>query len=1597
MKRIGRVMFYILLCLLLVGGLVAVLIRYAPVQDYLAKRTVALLSYQLGTTVSISHFDWNLFKDIDLRDFYLADKRGDTLLYAHSLTAQISYWSIWHNSINLKTVKLDGALVNLYTDSNGKNNLSELFASPDKVTSSAPSNDKPFAWQIGLKRLELTHTKFKIRDDQAANSVSVQVTDCSLNLHELALQQHKIDIANIAINGVDVRVTNIPTAPTANDTTSKPVHFLPAGWMIRWDNLGLTHATFGYHIPSTTAPKVTTGRINFADLGVKDIRLLTGKGLAIGDTIQLQIADLHAVEQSGFVLEKLSTSARISNQQILFDSLNLLTPHSHIQNYLSFDYRDFRDFNQFLNKVSIHSQLRDTRVLLSDLNYFFPGLEPVMHNVVQISGDIKGPISDLHLKKISIELGQHTILKGNFFAQGLPHLQETFLNLRVDQLVTDVYDLQRIYPTATLPSNLSTLGTIRFHGDFDGFPSDFVTRGALITDNGSANTDLNFKYNVQTGKSAYSGNLALTEFDLGKWFNDPKTFGKVSLSTKVNGSGIKLETLNATLDGQVAEMRLMGYDYKGLIINGNVKGKYFSGQFGIKDPNLDAEFKGTVDIGQAVPEFHFATTLRRADLYALHLTPNPMQLNGTFNANFKGKRPDDLVGSFDVQHLHIQRGKFGADINKTQVDASLLPDGQKQISLRSDNIDADIKGKFSFQELPKAIRNYINYTVTKNFEDTASIAPQQFTFDIKLYDSSTVWQLIDTNIRMVRNSTIKGELNSQRHIFNITASIPELTYSNIRLKRFNLDGKSQEGKLDATVSVDKVYMADSLLIDTFATHSYSEGDEFRFDMLVADAHEYNRAALTAYLTPLKGSVDMRFLPSEVWLGGNRWAFAPGNKIHIKNKQITSENLIFGHEDQSIKVDAYLKNDTSTSLRLSLNETSLGDFMNIFSKQQAREIKAVINGHAIIEDVFAKPSIQADIEARDVTLGNIPLGNLKVKSILDESQKKLNISGLLLSDKSNVAVAGYYSLDKRELRVNADMGAVDLNFLNYPLFNRYVKNVKGTVKGKVNVSGPLDALNYTGTVRINNAVMTVSYLNTQYTLNDEDIELRDGYIDVGAVDIVDRFNHIAKGTGRIYHHHFKDIELDLHVNATNTEMLNTTALDLPIFYGNAFAKGTIDFTGIVPAVNIRAYASVNKNTHCYIPISSSYETNKYSFYRFIDSRADTIKTKVREIRPTGINFVLDLDVNPDGVIDIILDPSSGDVLTSSGRGNLKIEVLRTGEFNIYGQYEIDHGSYLFTLQNIINKRFELDKGGTITFNGDAYKAVLQANAVYQVRTSTYDLINELISPTDKESQQRAKNRIVTDLLLKLKGPLQNPEVAFDIRPIDPDPLIRTLVDNKVQIIRNNETELNKQVFGLLVMNRFLPTSTSLFGNDISNGKSISGNVANTMSEFLSSQLSLYLSNFFDNINVKDFDVNLNFKQYDQVDLANADNNFNTRRELQLALTKRFFSNRLSINVGGNVDFGSNTVTQNSTKNTYYTGDFQIEYNLDKSGVWRAKAFNKYDYDNFNQRNRNRTGLGLSFRKDFDNWGDLFKRRPRSPKPEPIKQSGKKEEPLSPKQD
>jgi hypothetical protein len=362
------------------------------------------------------------------------------------------------------------------------------------------------------------------------------------------------------------------------------------------------------------------------------------------------------------------------------------------------------------------------------------------------------------------------------------------------------------------------------------------------------------------------------------------------------------------------------------------------------------------------------------------------------------------------------------------------------------------------------------------------------------------------------------------------------------------------------------------------------------------------------------------------------------------------------------------------------------------------------------------------------------------------------------------------------------------------------------------------------------------------------------------------------------------------------------------------------------------------------LSSTSEVKEFEFLTFVN-KADSSYINTEELpdisaseKKSRIKLGLDLAVTPDAEIQILIDPKVGDILRARGRGNLKINVDPSVElFNITGDYSIEDGDYNFTLPNfsIVSHKFTINKGSRIRFNGDITNAELDVTASFKVRTSLSALF-----PDDS-----LRNYPVECQLL-ITGRMTNPTLRFNIDIQNIDPEKKSQFANLV----NTEEKMVKQFISLLVLRAFIPEQS--FTNQDLGSSTLMANA----SELLSAQIGTLISLF--NLPIP-LDVNVDYT-------ANARNNAGS--EFGVDFGTQLFE-RVLLN---------GSVSNATTSNRSFIGDFELEVLLGKYDNTRFKVFSKSrDYFSDDMES-NRNGIGLSYRSQFNKFIDIFRRKKKKDK-------------------
>ncbi|RLD65451.1 MAG: hypothetical protein DRI98_14685, partial [Bacteroidetes bacterium] len=438
-------------------------------------------------------------------------------------------------------------------------------------------------------------------------------------------------------------------------------------------------------------------------------------------------------------------------------------------------------------------------------------------------------------------------------------------------------------------------------------------------------------------------------------------------------------------------------------------------------------------------------------------------------------------------------------------------------------------------------------------------------------------------------------------------------------------------------------------------------------------------------------------------------------------------------------------------------------------------------------------------------------------------------------------------------------------------------------------------------------------------------------------------HQALVNGSVSNLNLKDFHINLNIDANNIQCMNTSSTDNKIFYGNFFGTGNVEISGPPSNISLKINATTEQNTALFLPLYNASEVVASDFLTFITVTDESEEPDLPALANLGgMELELEIDVSNDALVQLIFDPKVGDIIETNGIGNIRIMLDNEKGFEMFGEVVLSQGDYLFTLQNVINKRFKIEPGGKINFNGSPMNATVDLEAIYTTRAAPYNLY-----PDNDDKKEALKKRIPVECKLDLIGGLQAPTIGMGINMPTADAETKNLLENST----STDEELMKQFLSLLVINNFYSVS-GFEAQDLGTPSALAGVTA---SELLSNQLSNWLSQISD-----DFDIGINYRPGDQV----------TRDEVEVALSTQLLNDRIIIS--GNLDMGGTDTNPSvgDASNPYIMGDFDVEFmvtdNVSIFAFNRARDELHFDTDPYKQ------GIGISYKEEFDNLNQLFLR-------------------------
>ncbi|CAN5248209.1 hypothetical protein BH09BAC1_BH09BAC1_06190 [soil metagenome] len=1563
------------------------LVQLPVVQNWLIQKVTTAISEKIKADVTVGHIEIRFFTHMSLEDFLVKDQAGDTLLYAKSLDMGITNFQPLKKRIFLSDIRLENPTIHLYRPADREEFNFQFII--DSLSMPA-GEDESEPYDIRFENVFFSNLAFRMDDSVTQQSMHIAFTNLGIEGDEINILNRRLGFKKIELDGTAINYQDFsPWAYFVNaDFKDEHERLLQAAqemlntdcWELSVGQLAITNSSFKYDM--VNRPRDLRG-IDYSHIAVENVNLDFRNVRLLEDTIFAHIESFTAAEQCGFKVVSLQADAQVSPVKMEFKNLHLVTPNSDITEYYSMEFKNLYAFNEYETEIVMTGRFDQAKVSVRDINYFAKVLNPIVHNNLLVTGEITGSVDNLKGRDLVIEYGKLSRFEGNMSFKGLPNINGTFISFNIKRIRTTAPELRALIPSVFLPVNLDKLGLVRFSGKFDGFVNDFVAEGELISQIGNVKSDINFKLN-ERGEPSYAGHLSTTKFNLGKWL-DNDLLGEVTATAKVDGEGLTLATLKATAQGKLKNIVFKGYEYKDVDIDGSIARRKFNGSFKVRDEHLDMDFAGAFNLADSIPIFNFSAVVRNADLLPLHLWHDNISFSSNMSLDISGDKLDNLNGELHITETNITKGDTAFYLENLFFEA--YESGQsKVLSLRSDIANGWVEGNYNFADLPVAGRYFLEHYFNPGFIDTVSgtgkMVQQDMKFEIKFENTRNLTQLFYPRLKNIAGGKIVGAFDSGKNNLDLTVDIPSITLDKLKLGNISLVSGTQFGMVGLYTSVDSIFYDDSLVTEKFVLDAGIIKDSVVFSLTLEDTLSPTNLNLSGSLKTDFENIFVQFRDSKIRVEGTEWIISDDNHFVFDGKTLDVKDMTLRNGLNELSLNSYIVNGT-THLNLAFHDIMLKEFIPKLHIITGLEMDGRLNGSINVMSLMNNPTLMANISVDSFTIEGDLLGNVKVQSTLKNGAEQLQVRAMVEGPGNMATITGNIGLTAgAPLDFSASIEAFNLAFVE-KFAAGLVDKVHGSASGLIYLKGKPNEPLLTGNLKLNDAGARMVFLNTEYSFTNQVLQLKENSIELGKIKMKDQQGNTAILAGQILHTHLRDWKFNMDLETDNFQFLNTGLSSTDAFYGKIFAKGYVFIMGTLDLVELYVSAKTTKGTQFYIPVSSSRDVGEYTFYQFINTDTTrTDKPKNFTIKTTGVRLNLDIEVTPDAEVNLILSEEQGDVISARGNGNILVGYDELENMTMMGNYEVVSGDYTFSMQNIISKKFDIKAGSQILWTGDPYDARLAVKAVYKLRAAPYDLIGDVLR--EDAPIQQSRSRIPTYLYLNLNGSLLSPDISFDIAVPDADAAIRNALDAKLTMIRLDQQELNKQVVGLLVLNRFLPSAPL--------GSSPNSNVAmgmnNTVSEFLSNQLSLYLTDWISKF-VTEVDLDINFRNYQSTGTTTpatgTDVNFQNRRELQLALTKSFFNNRVEVDLGGNFDFGDasgNTTNSNSTVDpnnpgatnnriaNNVAGDFEIRYNIANDGRIKLKVFRKGQYDVFQERNRNRTGVGIAYRREFDSLKEII---------------------------
>ncbi|MFI3328081.1 MAG: translocation/assembly module TamB domain-containing protein [Rikenellaceae bacterium] len=1486
----------------------SLLLSLPEMQNRIVDRAAKYASAYLGTEVKIGRIDVTMTGRISISDFLSRDLQGDTLIYIRNLDSRLLGYRLATNHLLLGSSNINGGMVNLQERENGEMNIRQvvLLLTPERAAQNPLqlliSNIKADSLQVIINRKRHLNPAYGVDvGDLELNDISLDADNLLVNgpaIHADIRRLSLIEKSGFAIRNITGELYLTQGAVSITDAKIES----------QWSELNVEHLWL--------ADKNWRAFSNFNNSTLLDIAI-TGGYLSSDDVAYFA----PPLRSWGIELQdiEVEVTGRVNNLNVNLINATF-SDESHISAELAM--RGLPNVNQTTIEVDLYG-LTTNVADIEDLKISLTANNSIHRIGVGFSRE--------QYKQIEA-LGQITV-SGSATGQ----IKDFNVDLTAKSNAGDVTTQMRIEQRPN-----KTLGL----------------EGALQ----SANFDLREVTKIKDiGFTSMRADLAVV-------LNGKASRGRVKTNVKA------IEWKGYTMTNTIAELSLNEGDLQIEAEATDPNLKFKLGGFInnlIEQSGTDSDQHSTRD-----PYYNLLLNLEEANLskLAINKRDSISSLAANVRLMAEGRSLESMRGAVTVQSADYDFLYRGGDSLQTVSARNMrlgVADNKngREIAFTSSFADVKLQSRSEIKQIVEFAKNSLReqlpslYAATpatqisNQKDDERASEPEQTSteemtsLDVTIYNVAPITPAITPGFRVGEDSRATIRYNAQNGAIDAKIAAPYLEYKSMLAFGLNIFADSTTGdssngeKINIGTSARELFIGANQLENcnisgavaddkiTLTTKFENKVDSLAANLssIVTFQHQVGEAPIVKIKIP-KSHIDRR---------NTRWSVSASD-IEWNRDRFNIEEFEALSANQLLHIDGCASKDMADSLNMRMRNFDLSILTPLIAKV-GYELHGVGNGSAVTLSALDKAHTEAHIELDSIKLNNIAAPPLALSATWDS---KINRARLFVEnrDTRDTLVRGYYIPSQVKYFATIEANDIDMGLLDPPL-RTTINNTTGAADARLTLQGERRMAKLNGEVKLRNIETSVNFTNVRYKIDTATLQFVDNRLVGTKLQVDDKLGNGGDLNIDVDMNHLKNITFNISAIIRKMLVLNTTERDNDIFYGDVFASGAMSVEGGRSGVKMNIAATSDDNSHFYMPLSDKSTAKSADFITFtsVDTTDYSVQAELRrkllsdrlrrtqEGASSGFELNMALDVKPNVEVQLVIDPTVGDIIKARGEGKLNMVINpKSNIFDMYGEYVINEGSYLFTLRDIINKRFVIEPGSTINWNGSPLDAILNINAIYKLKTSLQPLISD-----------ESTRAVPVDCIINLTDNLMHPTVTFDIELPSTDTDKQAIVAN----LLNDQETLSRQFFYLMLANSFIPESSNAAALGVSTS-------ATTGLELLTNQLSNWLS-------TSNYNVVIRYRP--------ESNTSGTGDEVDLGFSKGFINNRLLMEVEGNyISDNRQTETEDASP---FMGEAYITWLIDQAGALRLRGFTQ-TIDRFDENyGLQETGLGIYYREDFNNFKDL----------------------------